>query len=427
MNEHDSFRMMKVLEQEGYTSTPVPDDADLVILNTCSVRENPENKVYSQLGRIRALKKKNPEMIVGVGGCVAQQEGENILVREKSVDMVFGTDQLFYLPRILKKVENGERIVATEWMPREKKVQNFIPDPELHHGHLEGCKAYLAITKGCNNFCTYCIVPTTRGREVSRELDNIIVEAKDLIERGAKEIMLLGQNVNSYIAREKTFYDLLQAVSELDGLKRLRFTSPHPNDWENRLTDLMAENPVICNQLHIPFQAGADKILTAMHRGHSQKEYLEKTDYLQTKIPGIALSTDLIVGFPGETDADFEETMKVLEHVRFHQIYAFKYSERPGTKAADMEDDVLQKVKEERLARVLDTQNQIQSELLNEMLGTTQEILIDSAHPKERFTMNGRTGGAVPVNIPKCEHEIGDLVQVKITGRKTHSLTGELA
>jgi len=426
MNEHDSQRMETILIREGYVISTEMQQVDLVLINTCSVRKNPENKVYSLLGRLARLKKKNKGLIICVAGCVAQQEGEKILKREKAVDLIFGPDCIFMLPKMLAEVEAGRRVVNTEWLPREKKIQNFIPHEEIETGQVDCGKAMIAITKGCNNFCSFCIVPTTRGRLVSREKENIISEAKDLIRKGAKEIHLLGQNVNAYQAGDTGFYELLQSISDLNGLRRLRFISPHPNDWNNRLSDLMSKQPVICNQIHLPFQVGSDRILSLMRRGHTAGEYLDKVQYLRQVIPDIAISTDVIVGFPGETEAEFEETLKVIQTIRFNPIYAFMYSERPGTRAAELNDDVPQEVKDERLQRLLQVQDKIQSELLDDLVGSTQEILIDGAHPRERGAMTGRSDGNAPFMIPNSGLEIGDIVSVKTCGRKRHSLIGEL-
>lgn len=425
MNEHDSQRMEELLCREGYEIIPDFEGADLVLLNTCSVRENPENKVYSLLGRLRALKEAKPDMIIGVGGCVAQQEGETMLKREKSLDLVFGTDQIFQLPEMLKEVEEGNRVLRIAWTRRDKKIQNFIPEEEIENVRLEGCKAFIAITKGCDNFCTFCIVPHTRGREVSREPENILREAKILVDHGIVELTLLGQNVNSYQAGETGFHELLKFVADMKGLQRLRFTSPHPNDWNNELSDLMASHPVICNQLHLPFQAGSNKILKLMRRGHSIEEYLDKVAYMKKINPDLEISTDLIVGFPGENEEDFAQTLQVLETVRFSQVYAFKYSPRPGTRAADFKDNVPTPVKEERLKKVLDLQAKISSAQLDSFVGTTLEVLIDSAHPKERFAMNGRTQGNRPVTVRNSQLDIGELASIHITGRRAHSLEGE--
>lgn len=427
MNEHDSFRMVEILRREGYEITQVPEEATLILLNTCSVRQNPENKVYSLLGRLRRLKKGNPELIIGVGGCVAQQEGETILEREPSVDMVFGPDNYFRLPDMIACVRKGERVLMTKWLPRAAdRVQNFVPEEWVEAGHVEGCKAYVSITKGCDNFCTFCVVPFTRGREVSREPDNILREVRDLVSRGAREIWLLGQNVNSYRARDVGFYELLDEVSRVNGLRRVRFTSPHPNDWNHRLSDLMAERETICNHLHLPFQAGSDRILACMNRGHTIAQYLEKIAYMKRINPAIEISTDLIVGFPTETEKEFEETLRVVEEVEFSQIFPFKYSPRPGTKAAAMDDDVPREVKEERLARVIALQERIGERKSAAYVGTEQVVLIDSAHPRVRGAMNGRTDGFRPVTIRDTDLEFGEMARVRITGYQHHWLEGEV-
>ena len=427
MNEHDSYRMVEVLKADGYELTDNPDEASLVLVNTCSVRHNPENKVYSLLGTLRKRKEKEPNLIIGVAGCVAQQEGKTILKREKAVDMVFGPDNFFKLPEMIDAVKKGERVCDTEWMPRDRKIQNFIPEEWVERGHVEGVKAYIAITKGCNNMCAFCIVPFTRGREVSRESDSIIREARSLVAKGAKEIWLLGQNVNSYQAsKDYRFHQLLEEVSQVEGLERIRFTSPHPKDWNNDLTDLMAERPNICNQLHLPFQAGSDKILDVMRRNHTLEEYLAKIKYLQKRIPTVELSTDLIVGFPGETDEDFERTLYCLKEVGFGQVFPFKYSPRPGTVASDMNDDVPRSVKEERLAQVIALQDEINDKKMATYVGTTQTVLIDGAHSRLCGAMNGRTDGYRPLTIHNADLEIGDLVQAKVINHSGHWLEGEL-
>ena len=428
MNEHDSFRMMEVLAAHGYEATTLPDEASVIVLNTCSVRKNPENKVYSELGRLRRLKHQDPGVIIAVGGCVAQQEGERILQREKGVDIVFGPDHYFRLPEMIERARRGERVLMTEWQPRpEDHVRNFVPEEWLEAGHVEGCKASIAIMKGCDNFCSYCIVPHVRGREVSREPGNIVREAESLVAQGAKEIWLLGQNVNSYQAQGADFGVLLRRVCRVEGLRRLRFTSPHPKDWSNDLADLMASEPVICNQLHLPFQAGSNRVLDLMNRRHTIEAYLEKVRYLRAAIPGIELSTDLIVGFPSETEEDFLCTLRVLEEVRFGLVFSFKYSPRPGTQAAEIPDDVPRPVKEERLQRVIEQQNRISDEQRNGYVGTVQEVLIEAAHPRERGVMNGRTEGYRPVAVGGTAAGIGDMVQVRISGIRNHWLQGMAA
>ncbi len=427
MNEHDSHRMKAVLSGEGYDFTEDPAEASLVLVNTCSVRHNPENKVYSFLGVIQELKRDNPDLIIGVAGCVAQQEGDAILKRNKAVDMVFGPDNYFRLPEMIGAVKRGERVCETKWMPRERKIQNFVPEEWVEKGHVEGIKAFIAITKGCNNMCTFCIVPFTRGREVSRESDNILREARSLVEKGAKEIWLLGQNVNSYrAAADYRFYELLDEMSELEGLERIRFTSPHPKDWNNDLSDLMASKRRICKQLHLPFQSGSDRLLQLMRRNHTMAEYVEKVQYLQRIAPGVELSSDLIVGFPGETEEDFEQTLHCLREVGFMQLFPFKYSPRPGTVAAELEDDVPREVKEERLARVIALQTEISDAKTALLRGSIQDVLIDAAHPRERGAMNGRTDGFRPITVRGGNMEIGDMVRARVTEHRAHWLAGEL-
>ncbi len=383
--------------------------------------------MYSLLGRLRAVKAARPGAVLGVAGCVAQQEGEAILVREKAVDLVFGPDNYFRLPEMLAAVQAGERVCETDWLPRQRKIQNFIPEEWVERGHLDGVKAYIAITKGCNNMCAFCIVPHTRGREVSREKDSILREVRAAVARGAREIWLLGQNVNSYrTAQDYGFYELLREVAGVEGVARIRFTSPHPKDWNEALSDLMAARPNICKQLHLPFQAGSDRILRAMRRNHTLEEYLEKVRYLRSVAPRVELSTDLIVGFPGETGEDFERTLYALEEVRFGQVFSFKYSPRPGTPAAGMEDNVPREEKESRLARVIALQERINEERMRGLYGTVQQVLIDAAHPRKRGVMNGRTDGYRPISIADPHLEIGDMVCAEVTSHRNHWLEGRL-
>jgi tRNA-2-methylthio-N6-dimethylallyladenosine synthase len=425
MNEHDTQRMLSMLEVQGYAPVDAPEQADLILVNTCSVRANPENKVYSFLGTLRPLKKRNPDLIVGVAGCVAQQVGETLLQREPLVDLVFGPDNLFALPEMLDSVRRGERLCRTAWQPWDGPVREFVPEQWIEQDRVDGIKAYIAITKGCNNHCSFCIVPRTRGREVSRSPEGILREARSMVAQGAREIWLLGQNVNSYRADDDYgFLELLDAVSQVEGLARIRFTSPHPRDWNNALSDLMAARPAICNQLHLPFQAGADSVLQAMRRRHTIAEYLDKIHYLKQVVPAVEISTDLIVGFPGESDVDFEQTIQVLEEVRFSQVFPFKYSPRPGTKAADLPDDVPRAAKDERLAQVIALQERINAEQQQALVGTTQNVLIDEAHPRDAGLMNGRTEGYRAITVSGEGVQIGDLVNVQVMGFRGHWLEG---
>ena len=425
MNEHDSFRMQEILLASGYEMAERPDDASLILVNTCSVRANPENKVYSFLGALAPRKALMPSLIVGVAGCVAQQAGEAILKRARIVDMVFGPDHYFRLPELIEAAKRGERTVAVTQEAPASKVENFIPDLWLDRGHVAGCKAYIAISKGCDNFCSFCIVPAARGREVSREPDNILREAESLVAKGAKEIWLLGQNVMAYRAGGWRFRELLEAVSKVDGLKRLRFTSPHPRDWTNELADLMASSPVICHQLHMPLQAGADRVLTLMNRRHTIQDYLDKVAYLRTVVPDIEISTDLIVGFPTETDEEFEQTLDAMRAAKYSQVFSFKYSPRPGTRALKLGDDVPRDVKEERLRRLIALQDEMNEAQMAAYVGTEQETLIDGRHAKEAGVWSGRTSGFRPVSVRGDLH-IGDMVRVRVTRASGHWLYADL-
>ena len=421
MNEYDTEKMFEVLRHENYFHTDSQKDADLIILNTCSIREKAEHKVYSELGRLRYLKIANPELKIGVGGCVAQQEGEAILRRDSNVDFVFGTDNLFELPRMLRKVHKGEKIRKTQRYDRQK-VRNFIPEYTYQKLQHSGIKAHLTITKGCNNYCSFCVVPVTRGLEVSREPDQIIEEAKRLVSTGTREICLLGQNVNSYKANGVDFVELLQRLDKLDGLHRLRFTSPHPKDFHEKLADAIASLPSLCEQLHLPLQSGSDQILRRMRRWYTMETYYQKAAMLRERLPDATLSTDLIVGFPGETDEEFEMTIEAVRKIRFDLIYSFKYSPRPGTRAADYSGHLSESVKSERLKILLETQEKIVREKYQALVGTDQEVLIEGNHHRKANTITGRTRGNHPVFIKNSTKMAGELMSVLITKANQNSL-----
>ncbi|MBF0286282.1 MAG: tRNA (N6-isopentenyl adenosine(37)-C2)-methylthiotransferase MiaB [SAR324 cluster bacterium] len=422
MNEYDTDKMMEVLRQENYIYTDDCKEADLIIVNTCSVREKAEQKVYSLLGRLRPLKERNPDLIIGVGGCVAQQEGTRILNRAHSVDLVFGTDNLFDLPGMLEEVHRGNRIVQTERKAHKQKVRNFIPDFAFENTSKPGLKSYIAITKGCNNFCSFCIVPTTRGLEVSRKPENIMEEAVALVAQGAKELCLLGQNVNSYKAGGVDFVELLVRLNEIEGLERIRFTSPHPKDFHEQLAEAIENLEHVCEHLHLPLQAGSDSVLDRMKRNYTLQEYLEKVEMLRRRLPQVAISTDIIVGFPGESDVDFERTVKAVETIRFDQIYAFKYSPRPGTPAVDYDGQLEESVKSDRLNRLLALQEKIVAQKHQQLMGEVLEVLVEGTYPRDIRSRSGRSRGHYPVVILNSDANIGDLVTVRITGTKKYSL-----
>ncbi len=422
MNEYDTDKMMEVLRHENYTYTDNCKEADLILVNTCSVREKAEQKVYSLLGRLRPLKEKNPELIIGVGGCVAQQEGKSILNRAHNVDLVFGTDNLFDLPEMIEEVHRGNRIVQTERKAYKQKVRNFIPDFAFENISKPGLKAYIAITKGCNNFCSFCIVPKTRGLEVSRKPENILEEAASLIAQGTKEICLLGQNVNSYKAEGVDFVELLGHLNEIDGIQRIRFTSPHPKDFHEQLADAIRDLEHVCEHLHLPLQAGSDTVLERMKRNYTLEEYLEKVELLRSRLPHASISTDIIAGFPGETESDFEKTIEAAENIRFDQIYAFKYSPRPDTPAANYDGQLEEAVKAERLNRLLALQEKIVAQKHQKLMGKQLEVLVEGTYPRDTSSRSGRSREHHPVVILNSDANIGDLVDVRITGAKKYSL-----
>lgn len=426
MNEYDTNKMLEVLCQENYTYTDDCKEADLIILNTCSVREKAEQKVYSLLGRLHPLKKKKPELVIGVGGCLAQQEGQKILNRAKNVDMVFGTDNLFDLPELLEQVHQGNRVVQTQRKAHKQKVRNFIPEFTFENVSNPGVKAYLAITKGCNNFCSFCIVPITRGLEVSRKSENILQEAIRLVDQGTKEICLLGQNVNSYKAEGVNFVELLTRLNNIAGLERIRFTSPHPKDFNEPLADALRDLTAVCEHLHLPLQAGSDTVLHRMKRHYTVEKYMEKVHMLRSRVPQATITTDLIVGFPGETETDFEKTMEVVETVRFDQIYAFKYSVRPGTPAENYPGHLEESVKVERLRHLLENQEQMVATKHRKMMGTELEILVEGAYPRDPRSRSGRSRGHHSVVIMESNANVGDLVNVRVTGAKKYSLEAEV-
>ncbi|HKI97441.1 MAG TPA: tRNA (N6-isopentenyl adenosine(37)-C2)-methylthiotransferase MiaB [bacterium] len=422
MNEYDSAKMLEQLRGQDYVAVDSPRQADLILVNTCAIREKSEHKVYSLLGRLGGIKRARPEVVIGVGGCVSQQRGEEILARVKEVDLVFGPDHVFDLPRMLEGVTGGERVVSTEWRHRRQRVANFVPDFGTDVGSAGDVKAGLAITKGCNNFCTFCVVPYTRGREVSREPENILAEARAQVAGGVKELTLLGQNVNSYRAGGVHFVELLRRLDEIEGLERIRYTSPHPKDFREELAQAHAELPKLCEHVHLPFQSGSDRILRAMRRNHEIAGYLDKMSMIRRHVPDVALSTDVIVGFPGEEEADFEATLDVMRTVRFDHVYAFKYSPRSGTPAAELPDQVPESVRAERLERLFALHDEIVQERNAALIGTRQEVLVEGAHPRGGGAMTGRTRGNKPVMLMESAGVPGDLVPVDIVAARKYSL-----
>lgn len=426
MNEYDSARLADALSVAcGLETVDTPEQADVLLLNTCSVREKAQEKVFSQLGMWRPLKEKNPNLIIGVGGCVASQEGAAIRERAPFVDIVFGPQTLHRLPQMLGEVIAHRRAVVDVSFP---EIEKFDSLPEQK---AEGPTAYVSIMEGCSKYCTFCIVPYTRGEEVSRPFDDLLAEIAGLAAQGVREVNLLGQNVNAY---RGTMHDgsiadlaiLLQYVAAIEGIDRIRYTTSHPQEMSDSLIQAFAEVTQLVSFLHLPVQSGSDRILALMKRGHTALEYKSKIRRLREARPDLCISSDFIVGFPGETDADFEATMQLIEEVNFDQSFSFIYSPRPGTPAADLPDDVPAGVKKARLARLQDQINKQARAISEGMVGTVQKVLVEGTSRKNDAEISGRTENNRVVNFPGGKGLIGGFAEVRITEAYPNSLRGEL-
>lgn len=423
MNVSDSEKVAALLRGEGYAPTQDSSAADLIIVNTCSVREKAEHKVYSYLGRFRGLKRER-RFLLGVGGCVAQQEGERLLKRVPWLDLVFGTHNLHLLPDMVRAAEQGERRAAVSFIDNETRLDLF-PQAE----ETGGVTRFVTVMQGCDNFCSYCIVPYVRGREISRRSAEIIDEIRGAVAGGVREVTLLGQNVNSYGLKtpgELTFAGLLREISAIDGLERIRFTTSHPKDISPELIACFAELPKLCSHVHLPAQAGSDAILARMNRGYSRQEYLEKVAALRAARPGILITGDIIVGFPGETEDDFLQTLSLMEEVRYTDVFSFAYSPRPETAAASLPGRITRKEATERLERVQGLQRDMTIERHASFVGTHQAVLVEGLS-KRGDQLYGRTDGNLIVNFAGDPSLVGSLVDVLITRGYPNSLLGELA
>ena len=422
MNEHDAERMIGLVTPMGYVLTENPEDADLILLNTCSIREKAEQKVYSDLGRLAALKVARPDLVIGVAGCVAQQEGQALLRRSPAVDLVFGSKGIEHLPAFLNEA-------ATT---RAKVVYTQDPigiAPTLPADRRDRVRAWVSIMEGCENACSFCVVPTTRGRERSRLSSEIKAEIDALCASGCREVTLLGQNVNSYGRTSfegVDFSDLLELLQPIEGLARIRYTTSHPNALTEKLIDTVARLPKVCPHLHLPLQSGSDRILRRMERGYSITEYLAIIERVRERIPGIALTTDMIVGFPGETEDDFRKTVTALETIRFDNIFAFKYSRRPNTSALDLDGHVAEPEKDRRLQALLAVQRPITREKNLAFNDRIEEVLVESASKTDRTRLMGRTPSHRIVNFDGPPDLIGRTVRLRITRVKANSFDGAL-
>ena len=431
MNFHDSERMAGLLEQAGYESTDDDRDADVIVINTCSVREKAEEKLFTRLGEIHHHGLETGDRpVVAVAGCVAQQEGDAILARSRAVDVIIGTQNIKRLPmlvdRAVERHAHGRHAAATLDLDPLDDV-SFPLGVARRHDPL---KAYVTIIEGCNEFCAFCVVPYTRGKERMRPVRDIVAEAQYAADTGAKEIQLLGQIVNHYQAPDDPscdFAGLLERLNEIAGLHRIRFASPHPRHVTPRMIEALRTLPKVCRHLHLPVQSGSTEVLRAMRRRHTREEYLELVARLRGAIPDIALSTDIIVGFPGERAEHFEQTLSLAEAVRYHSMFSFKYSPRPNTLALKrMPDDVSEAEKTRRIVELQSVQKRIQGEIYGQTVGRVEEVLIDSRSRRREWELSGRTAGNTVVNLSGDPSSIGEVVPVRITGANPNSLRGEI-
>ena len=427
MNEYDSDKMADVLAlAEGVVKTDRPEDADIILFNTCSVREKAQEKVFHDLGRVKHLKKLNPDLVIGVGGCVASQEGDAIVARAPYVDVVFGPQTLHRLPQLIAERKAKGRAAVDVSFPEIEKFDAMPP------AEVKGASAFVSIMEGCSKFCTFCIVPFTRGGEVSRPFEDVLTEVAGLAANGVKEVTLLGQNVNAYRgdmpgSEEKADLALLiEYIAEVPGIERIRYTTSHPREMSQRLIDTYAHVPKLVSHLHLPVQAGSDRVLAAMKRGYTALEYKSIIRKLRVARPDISLSSDFIVGFPGETDEDFEKTMKLIDEVRFDTSFSFIYSPRPGTPAVDMEDTTPAEVKSARLSRLQKRIEELAHGVSEAMVGSVQRVLVEGVSKKDSHELAGRTDNNRVVNFagnPRLTH---NFVDVRITAALPHSLRGEI-
>ena len=426
MNEYDSDKMVDVLGSAwGTVKTDRPEDADLILFNTCSVREKAQEKVFHELGRVRQLKQANPDLVIGVGGCVASQEGDAIVARAPYVDIVFGPQTLHRLPELIARRRASGRAAVDVSFPEIEKFDR------LPQSRSEGAAAFVSVMEGCSKFCTYCIVPFTRGDEVSRPLDDVLAEVTRLTAQGVREVNLLGQNVNAYRGEmaDGDVADLaflIEAIAAMPAIERIRYTTSHPREMTQRLIDLYPRVPKLVSHLHLPVQSGSDRVLAAMKRGYTTLEYKSLVRKLRAARPDISLSTDFIVGFPGETADDFEKTMKLIDDVGFDASFSFIFSARPGTPAAEMADDTPADLKTERLMRLQKRIDELAFAVSESMVGTVQRVLVEGKSKKNEYELAGRTDNNRIVNFAGSPRLIGTFAEVRIAAALPHSLRGEV-
>ena len=428
MNEHDSETIAGMLQEKGCVETMSRDDSDITIINTCSVRENADKRFFGTLGQLKKLKEKNPEYVACVCGCMMQQQHIIDTIKSKYpwVDIIFGTHNIHRFPELLEKVYSEKKKIAETFEDSDQIVEG-LPAKRLYKH-----KSFVNIMYGCNNFCTYCIVPYTRGREKSRKPEDIVREITGLVADGVKEVTLLGQNVNSYrgageSGSECDFADLIYMINDIEGLERIRFMTSHPKDLSDKLIQAFVDCDKLCNYIHLPVQAGSDRVLKRMNRKYTREKYLEVVERLRKAVPDIAISTDIIVGFPGETEEDFEETLSLVRSVKYDSAFTFLYSVRQGTPAAEYEDQIPEEVKHQRFDRLVDAVNADSAEKNAAYKGRIERVLVEGVSKKNENTLTGRTEGFKLVDFEGGRELIGQMVNVEITEGKTFSLTGKIA
>ncbi|HOM72351.1 MAG TPA: tRNA (N6-isopentenyl adenosine(37)-C2)-methylthiotransferase MiaB [Armatimonadota bacterium] len=427
MNEDDSNQISGLLMQMGYQPAESIEQADVIMLNTCSVRAKPEQKVKSKLGELRELKEENPDLIIGVCGCMAQRQGADIRKYAPHVDMVIGTAQIERIPEMICEVIRSRQALSALELPRAAKDEANVPVRVANSSH-KALKAFVPITYGCDNFCAYCIVPYVRGKERSRPLGEIVEEVKRLVDSGTKEVTLLGQNVNSYASPEPSadFPDLLAAVNDVPGLERIRFTTSHPKDMSDRLIQAMADLPKVCEHIHLPIQSGDNDTLKRMRRGYTVEHYKERVAALREAIPGVSITTDILLGFPGETDQEFENTLRTIEEIRYDAAFMFAFSPIARTVAAEMPDQVPYKVKNERLRQVIALQNRITIEKNIGLIGQVFEVMVEGLSPKNPKRLTGLTRQNKTVNFPKADIQAGEIINIRAVEGHLYGFVGEL-
>ncbi len=423
MNQHDSERMFGLMAQEGYMPTADPEDADLIVLNSCSIRDKAEHKVLSRAGAFRTLKSRRPDLVLAIGGCVAQQEGERLLKKVRHADLVFGPDHIANLPELVDRARRQPNpVLETSFL----LAQEHEFPPFLTAGASKP-SAFVSVMKGCDKYCSFCVVPFTRGREVSRSASEILEEVRRLADAGTKEVILLGQTVNSYGRKKQDgqmpFHELLAKTAQVRGIERVRFTSPHPSEFKEEQITAFRDIPELCPHMHLPVQSGSSAVLKAMRRGYTREAYIEIVQRLKSVAPDVALTTDIIVGFPGETASDFEETLSLMEEVQFHGSFSFAYSERQGTRAADMGDSVPEGERLERLYALQALQDRITASWLTKSIGKSDRVLIEGPSKLNPSRSTGRNGQNRPVHV-EGEYPPGRLLDVEIVEAFKHSLLG---